>query len=94
LAQVLIAQKRYSDAHGIYEPAETLQDTLIGRADSLIAKTALITGADQLYAHHFALLADHFNNTDAAYNVVEQGRGRAIVDLLLSRGSASPQRLR
>jgi tetratricopeptide (TPR) repeat protein len=91
LAQVLIAQKKYSDAHAIYQQAATLQDTLIGRADSLVVKTALITGADQLYAHHFALIADHFNNPDAAYNVVEQGRGRAIVDLLLSRGSASPQ---
>lgn len=91
LAQVLIAQKKYADARAVYEKAETLQDSLVGKADTLISKTALITGAGQLYAHHFALLADHFNDVDAAYNVVEEGRGRAIVDLLLSGGSSSPQ---
>jgi CHAT domain-containing protein len=64
---------------------------LIGKADSLITKTAFITGVDQLYSHHFALVADHFSNLDEAYNVVEQGRGRAIVDLLVSRGGVSPQ---
>ncbi|HZT36092.1 MAG TPA: hypothetical protein VFA15_09235, partial [Nitrososphaera sp.] len=93
LAQVLITQKKYADARAVYEKAETLQDSLIGKADTLIVKTALITGAGQLYAHHFALLADHFNDVDAAYNVVEDGRGRAMVDLLLSRGSSSPEAL-
>ena len=91
LAQILIAEARYPDADSIYEQAEALQDTLIGKADSLIAKTALITGAGKLYAHHFALIADHFKRADEAYNVVEQGRGRAIVDLLLSGGAASLQ---
>ncbi len=93
LAQVLIAQKKYADARAVYEKAETLQDSLVGKADTLIVKTALITGAGQLYAHHFAVLADHFNDIDAAYNVVEDGRGRAIVDLLLSHRSSSPQAL-
>ncbi len=91
LAQILIAEGRYSDADSIYVQAEALQDTLIGKADSLLVKTALITGAGKLYAHHFALLAAHFKRPDEAYNVVEQGRGRAIVDLLLSGGAASPQ---
>jgi len=54
-------------------------------------KTALITGADQLYAHHFALLAEHFRDAEAAYDAVEQARGRAITDLLLSKSAVSPQ---
>ena len=90
LAQVLIAQGKYSQASKLYNRAASLQDTLIGRADSMIAKTALITGADQLYEHHFALIADHFNDTGQAFKVVEEGRGRAIVDLLLSGTSVSP----
>lgn len=90
LADVLIAGKRYSDANAIYQRAEALQDTLIGKADSVIVKTALITGADQLYSHHFALLAEHFNNPEAAYDAVERGRGRAVADLLLSHRAASP----
>ena len=91
LAQVLIAQGKYSQASTLYDRAASLQDTLIGRADSMIAKTALITGADQLYEHHFALIADHFNDTGAAFKVVEQGRGRALVDLLISGASISAE---
>ena len=91
LAQVLIAQGKYSQASEVYDRAASLQDTLIGRADSMIAKTALITGADQLYEHHFALIADHFNDPAAAFKVVEEGRGRAIVDLLISGTSVSPE---
>jgi len=91
LAQILIAEHKYTEANETYYRAANLQDTLIGRADSFITKTAVITGADQLYSHHFALIADHFNNPDAAYNVLEQGRSRAVVDLLLSGGSASPK---
>ena len=91
LAQVLIARGRYTQASKLYDRAASLQDTLIGRADSMIAKTALITGADQLYEHHFALVADHFDNTAEAFKVVEQGRGRALVDLLISGTSISAQ---
>jgi CHAT domain-containing protein len=91
LAQVLIAQGKYSQASKLYGRAASLQDTLIGRADSMIAKTALITGADQLYEHHFALIADHFNDTGEAFKVVEQGRGRALVDLLISGASISAE---
>ena len=91
LAQVLIAQGKYSQASKLYDRAASLQDTLIGRADSMIAKTALITGADQLYEHHFALIADHFNDTGQAFKVVEQGRGRALVDLLISGASISAE---
>ena len=91
LAQVLIAQQKYQEADATYDRAATLQDALIGRADSFITKTALITGADQLYSHHFALIADHFNNPEKGYEVVEQGRSRPIVDLLLSGGSTSSE---
>jgi len=91
LAQVLIAERKYTEADAVYDRAASLQDTLVGRADSFITKTAIITGADQLYSHHFALIADHFNNPEEAYNALEQGRSRAIVDILLSGGSTSQQ---
>lgn len=91
LAQILIAERQYTEADRIYDRAAILQDTLIGQADSFITKTAIITGADQLYTHHFALLADHFNNPEEAYNALERGRSRAIVDFLLSGGLVSQQ---
>ena len=84
-AQVLIAEGKYSKARSAYDRAETVQDALVGRGDSLMTKTAAITGADQLYAHHFSLIADRFNDADEAYRVIEQGRARGVVELLLAR---------
>jgi CHAT domain-containing protein len=91
LAQVLIAEKKYSDADVAYKKALALQNTLVSRATSTIVKTALITGADQLYAHYFSLIVDNFNNPDEAYKVVEEARGRVVADLLLSQRSVSHQ---
>ncbi len=84
-AQVLIAEKKYSAARSAYDRAEIIQNSLVGRGDSLMTKTAAITGADQLYAHHFSLIADTFGDPDAAYRVIEQGRARGVVELLLAR---------
>ena len=90
-AQVLIVEGRYSDARSAYDRAETIQDSLVGRGDSLMTKTAAITGADQLYAHHFSLIADQFNDADEAYRVVEQGRARGVVELLLAQRVNTPR---
>src|SRR5450755_3150866 len=64
---------------------------MIGRADTALLKTALITGASSFYSSHFALIAEHFNNPGKAYTIVEQARGRVMTDLLVSGKSTSPQ---
>jgi len=38
--------------------------------------------SSNLYSQHFALIADHFRNTEKAFNVIEQLRGRITTDLL------------
>ena len=93
-AQVLIAEGKYSDARSAYDRAEIVQDSLVGRGDSLMTKTAAITGADQLYAHHFSLIADRFGDADEAHRVIEQGRARGVVDLLLARRVNTPEALK
>ena len=93
-AQVLIAEGKYSDARSAYNRAEIVQDSLVGRGDSLMTKTAAITGADQLYAHHFSLIADRFVDADEAYRVIEQGRARGVVELLLARRVNTPESLK
>ena len=93
-AQVLIAEKKYSAAKSVYDRAEVVQNSLVGRGDSLMNKTAAITGADQLYAHHFSLIADRFGDVDEAYGVIEQGRARGVVDLLLARRVNTPEALK
>lgn len=89
LAQVLVSERKYAEADAVFTEAEKLQDALIGKAGTLIAKTALITGADQLYSDHFALLVDRLNRPERAFEVIERARGRALVDLLMSKSSTS-----
>ena len=93
-AQTLIAEKKYPAAKSIYDRAERVQNALVGRGDSLVTKTAAISGADQLYAHHFSLIADAFGDAEEAYKVIEQGRARGLVDLLLARRVNTPESLK
>jgi CHAT domain-containing protein len=94
LAQVEIAEQRYRDADRTYDRAAAIQDMLVGNADSAVGKTALITGASDLYAKHFALLADHLSDHRKAFAVIERARGRVMTDLLLSGAKTSPESVR
>jgi hypothetical protein len=82
LAQVEISGKRYREADSTYDRAAAIQDMMIGNADSPLGKTAVISGASDLYAKHFALLAEHLYNPAKAFLVIEQARGRVMTDLL------------
>ena len=91
LAQVQISEHKYADADRTYDRAAVIQDMMIGRADSTLGKTALIKAASDLYAKHFALITDHIGNTDKAFTVLEQVRGRVMTDLLMEGASTSPE---
>lgn len=93
LAQALILRGKYAEADQLYDSAAEIQDTMIGRADSVLTKTALISGASDLYSNHFSLLAEHFHDVSAAYTAVEEARGRGIAELLLSGRDTSPKAL-
>ena len=69
-------------------------DSMVGRSQGVLDKTALITSASDLYRQHFALLADHIDNVQRAYGIVEQVRGRVMADLLSSGSYTDPQRSR
>ncbi|MBV9505850.1 MAG: CHAT domain-containing protein, partial [Acidobacteriia bacterium] len=86
--------RRYGEADGNYDRATAIEDILLGNATSAFGKTALITGASDLYAKHFALIADHFNDPAKAFAVIEQARGRVMTDLLLSGAKTSPASVR
>jgi CHAT domain-containing protein len=94
VAQIEISEHRYRDANSTYDRAAAIQDIMVGNANSAFGKTALITGATDLYAKHFVLLADHFNNPAKAFAVIEQARGRVMTDLLLSGAKTSPEAAR
>jgi CHAT domain-containing protein len=91
LAQVHIDKREYADADRIYDRAANIQDTMIGDADSTLGKTALIKAASDLYAKHFALVAEHIGDTEKAFAIIEQVRGRVMTDLLVAGASSSPE---
>src|ERR1700678_4392729 len=92
-AQSQVSRKEYSDADQTYDRAATIQDLMIGNADSALGKTALIKGVGDLYEKHFGLIAEHGGDPTKAFAVVEQARGRAMTDLLMSGDKTSPESL-
>ncbi|MBZ5658075.1 MAG: hypothetical protein LAO56_22670, partial [Acidobacteriia bacterium] len=93
LAQIQVSRKEYAEADQTYDRAATIQDVMIGNADSALGKTALIKGVGDLYAKQFALIAEHGGDPAKAFTVVEQARGRVMTDLLMSGDKTSPESL-
>ena len=91
LAEIQIDQHKYIEADRTYDRAAAIQDVMIGNADSVLGKTALIKGASDLYAKHFALIAEHSGNVAKAFAILEQVRGRVMTDLLMSGAKTSPE---
>ncbi len=90
LARVQVARGKYRDADRVYARASEFIDSMIGNVTSVLEKTALITASGDLYAQHFALVAEHLQNPAQAYAIIEQVRGRVSADLL-STGSFRPE---
>ena len=90
LAEIQIDQHKYTEADHTYDRAAAIQDMMIGNADSELGKTALIKGASDLYAKHFALIAEHGDDAAKAFAILEQVRGRVMTDLLMSGAKTSP----
>ena len=89
LAELQVAQGRYSEADRVYDRAEAFLDSMIGNVSTALEKTAVITASSQIYSQHFALIAERFNNPQKAYAIIEQVRGRVAADLLAA-GSVAP----
>jgi CHAT domain-containing protein len=93
LAEVQISQQKYAEADRTYDRAANIQDMMIGNADSTLGKTALVKAASDLYAKHFALVAEHIGNSEKAFAIIEQVRGRVLTDLLMAGANTSPESL-
>ena len=93
LAQIQVSRKEYVEADETYDRASTIQDVMIGNANSALGKTALIKGVGDLYEKHFGLIAEHGGDPAKAFTVVEQARGRVMTDLLMSGDKTSPESL-
>jgi CHAT domain-containing protein len=92
LAELQARQGKYQEADATYDRAGDILDTMIGNVRSIEAKIGLITSMSEIYTEHFALIADHFKDTNKAYSVLERARGRSTSDLLMSgKPPDSPQ---
>src|SRR5437660_4768858 len=94
LAQLQASQGKYRDASQTYDRASDVLDTMIGNVRSAAGKIGLINAMSSVYAEHFALVADHLNDTAKAFSVLEQARGRVTTELLMSgKPPESPEEL-
>ena len=84
LAELRRARGQYEEASDVYDQAEAFVDAMIGKASTVLEKTALIRSASDIYTNHFSLVADHFKDPAQAFGIVEQVRGRIAVEQLLS----------
>ncbi len=84
LAQLQVSQGKYRDASATYDRASDILDAMIGNVTSAHGKIGLITAMSVVYTEHFALVADHLNDTAKAFSVLEHARGRVTTDLLMS----------
>ncbi|PWU04229.1 MAG: hypothetical protein C5B51_17200, partial [Terriglobia bacterium] len=90
LAQLQTARASYADAASVYDRAEVFVDSIIGKATTVLEKTAVITASSQIYSAHFSLMADHFNDPKKAFGIIEQVRGRTVRDLLVAGVKSTP----
>jgi CHAT domain-containing protein/tetratricopeptide (TPR) repeat protein len=94
LAQLQASQGKYRDASATYDRASDILDAMIGDVTSAHGKIGLITAMSAVYTDHFALVADHMNDTAKAFSVLEHARGRVTTELLMSGKPAdSPEEL-
>jgi CHAT domain-containing protein len=91
VARLDMKQGKYHEADAIFDRASAFVDALIGNYSSVLQKTAIIKASSDLYAQHFALVADQLNDPAKAYSIIEQVRGRVTTDLLMAGAVASPQ---
>lgn len=90
LASLREQQKRFSEANAIYKRAEDEIDSQLALTPAS-SKQLVLKSTSEIYAKHFAMLADHTQSQMAEYATVERIRGRGLTDLLTSRSFASAQ---
>ncbi len=94
LAQLQASQGKYREASQTYDRASEVLDAMIGNVRSAAGKIGLINAMSSVYADHFALVADHLNDTAKAFSVLEHARGRTTTELLMSgKPPESPEEL-
>jgi CHAT domain-containing protein len=88
LGRLQVAQHKYKEANQTLNRAAAFVDSMVGKVEGVVDKTALIAAASDVYRPQFA---DHFHDPKKAFDLIERARGRVTADLLSSGSVANPR---
>ena len=83
-ASVSLAHGNYADARGSLDEANDILEGLLTKVASPWVRSRVIEGMNVVYAGRISLEASQEHDPRRAFAVVEQARGRALLDLMLS----------
>ncbi|MGH9158439.1 MAG: tetratricopeptide repeat protein, partial [Vicinamibacteraceae bacterium] len=85
LADLRSSQRRYTDAENLLGEANDLLEGLLTRASSPWVQSRIINGARDLFLARIRLEGARGPDAGRLFSIVEQARGRALLELLLAR---------
>jgi CHAT domain-containing protein len=84
LADLRVSQRRYEDATDLLEEASDLLEGLLTNASSPWTRSRVIGGMDEVFLARIRLEGSYRQDPTRMFAVVEQARGRSLLELLLS----------
>lgn len=85
LAEVKVSQRRYTDAANLLEEGSDLLEGFLTKASSPWVQGRIINGARDLFLARMRLEGARGADAGRLFAIVEQARGRALLELLLAR---------
>jgi CHAT domain-containing protein len=84
LADLQASEQRYTEARSHFEEANDLLEGLFTKTSSPWVRSRLVGGMDEVFLARIRFEASHGNDASRAFAVVEQARGRSLLELLLA----------
>lgn len=97
LADLRSSQRRYTEAASILEEATDLMEGFFTTASSPWVQSRLVSGMDEVFLARIRLEGMRGQDLPRMFSVVEQARGRSLLELLVNRpvsAQRKPQELR
>ena len=86
LAELRMAQNRFSEANTLFERAEDVTEAILIKLHSGFESAAVAGSMSETYLAHFRLAVQQGSVTDA-FRIMERVRGRALANLLYSKNA-------
>src|SRR5438046_2574483 len=83
-AEIKASQRRYVEAADLLEEANDVLEGLLTNASSPWVRSRVIGGMDDVYVSRIRLAGASGEDPGRAFSVVEQARGRSLLELLMS----------